>query len=469
MNPKHIINLLLAGLFLTAAGCKKYLQVQPTGSYTETQVFASEMAVDQALNGLYIDLADNDLYGAALTQTFIELMAQRYRGLSDGVTNYNEYQLYEYNNVQPRTTFGNIWQNAYRTIMSANLFVEKLDKSVKNHVVTEEHANWMKGEALAIRALLHFDLMRIFGPVYSLGADQPAIPYYTLADAKSQPISTSAEVAAKILEDLNAAEKLLANDPLIASGILAQPDFYTGHRNQRMNYFAVKGMEARVYLWSGKRTEAHDAAQAALDKGEKWFPWLSYSSIIGTSTPDRIFSTEVLFALYNRGLYDNYTAFFSPDVLDNRILAPDAANLRNTFENNENDYRYTTTWRQTIKPYRTFYKYENVSLSQPWGFLQPMIRKSELYYILAETEADPVKALDYLNTVRNKRGLSNLAVNVNLPAELLKEYRKEFYGEGQLFFYYKRTNTPSIPDAMSTGVKTPVYVVPLPLSETTPR
>ncbi|MDO6430056.1 RagB/SusD family nutrient uptake outer membrane protein [Flavitalea sp. BT771] len=468
MNRKQIINIMLAGIFLSA-GCKKYLQVQPTGAYTEVQVFSNKSAAQQALNGLYIGLASNDLYGAALTQTYIELMAQRYRALVDGVNFYEQYQQNNYNAKQAQDVFNTIWKSAYQTIMSANLFLEKIEGSIKDRVVSEDQGKLMKGEALAVRALLHFDMMRLFGPVYSLGENQQAVPYYTVADGTAQPILTSAEGVERVVQDLTAAESLLADDAIIRSGIINDPDFYTGHRNQRMNYFAVKALKARVYLWGNKTTEAHDAALAVLTQGEQWFPWLPYTSIINSSTPDRIFSTELLFALYNRNLYKNYATFFSPALTDTRLLAPDAANLRTTFENNENDWRYPTTWRQTTRSFRTFFKYEDVSLSQPWAFLQPMIRKSELYYILAETETDPVKARNYIDSVRTHRGLPGLAANASMPAELLKEYRKEFYGEGQLFFYYKRTNTPSIPDAMTNASRVPVYVVPLPLSETTPR
>lgn len=471
MNRKHIIIVLLAGIFLAGTGCKKYLQVQPAGSYTEDQVFANRTATQQALNGLYIDLANNDLYGAALTQTYIELIAQRYRALADGVNFYEQYQQNNYNAAQAQATFDKIWKSAYHTIMSANLFLAKIDATVQNRVVTEGQGKLMKGEALAIRALLHFDMLRLFGPVYSVGANQRAIPYYTVANGQSQPIITSAEVLAKILEDLTAAASLLANDAIIESGVLlqAEPDFYTGRRNQRMNYFAVKALMARVYLWGGKNKEAHDAALAVLTEGEQWFPWLPYTSIVNNPSPDRVFSTELLFAVYNRGLYKNYTSFFSPSLTETRLLVPENTNLRNTFENNENDWRYPTTWRQTNRSYRTFFKYEDISAYLAWGYLQPMIRKSELYYILAETETDATKARNYLNTVRNNRGLTILAANASLPNEIGKEYRKEFYGEGQLFFYYKRTNTPSIPDAMTNAPRTPVYVVPLPQSETLPR
>lgn len=471
MSCKNIIIIISTGILLTTTGCKKYLDVQPTGYYTEDQVFANKTATQQALNGLYIDLAGNNLYGGALSQTYIELMAQRFRAFQDGVNFYEQFQQNNFTTTQARAIFDKIWQSAYHTIMSANLFLARIDATIASGIVSAEQGELMKGEALAIRVLLHFDMLRIFGPVYSLGANSPAIPYYKLANGKAEPLITSTEAISKMLEDLATSVDLLQNDAITQLGVVQapDPDFYSGRRNQRMNLFAVKALRARILLWAGKNSEAHAQALEIITEGEKWFPWLPYTSIVNSPTPDRLFSTELLFAVFNRNLYKNYASYYSPSLTETRILAPEITNLRNVFENNENDWRYPTTWRQTTKPYRTFFKYEDISTNQPWGYLQPIIRKSELYYILAETETDPAAARNYLNTVRNNRGLSNLSASASIEAEILKEYKKEFYGEGQLFFYYKRTNTVSIPDAMNNSPRTPIYVVPLPLSETTPR
>ncbi|MCK7554828.1 RagB/SusD family nutrient uptake outer membrane protein [Chitinophaga sedimenti] len=99
-----------------------------------------------------------------------------------------------------------------------------------------------------------------------------------------------------------------------------------------------------------------------------------------------------------------------------------------------------------------------------------MLRNTELYYIAAECQPDAAKALAYLNQVRAHRGLPALAATVNIQNEIRKEYMKEFYGEGQLFYYYKRRAETTIPSAISTGATIAMnkakYVVPLPLSET---
>ena len=62
-----------------------------------------------------------------------------------------------------------------------------------------------------------------------------------------------------------------------------------------------------------------------------------------------------------------------------------------------------------------------------------------MYYILAECAATPGEAAEFLNKVRNIRGVDPVVcTEANRLDEIEKEYRKEFYGEGQLFFFYKR-------------------------------
>jgi hypothetical protein len=60
-----------------------------------------------------------------------------------------------------------------------------------------------------------------------------------------------------------------------------------------------------------------------------------------------------------------------------------------------------------------------------------------MYYIAAEAQTDKTLAFGYLNTVRKNRGLLDLPLTAVIATEIRNEYKREFYGEGQLFFYYK--------------------------------
>ena len=477
MRQRLSFQLLLLGA-LALGSCKKYLSVQPEGEYTNLQVFSSEKAIQQALNGLYNNLATDSLYGAGLTMTTIELMAQQYNNGSYSPDNsYSVIEAYTYTNASVEQIFENVWQPAYANILAANSFIAQIDGAAGNGVVTTAHARQMKGEAIAIRALLHFDLLRIFGPVFANNAAAAAIPYYRKPDATVQPILSGTQALDSVLDDFTQAEDLLSGDPVITGGtdipaFGSTPDFYAGDRNQRLNYYAVKALQARAYLYGGMTGPAHDSAKAVLVQGEKWFPWLNYSAIVSNLTsPDRIFYPEVLFGVYNPEMYINYNNFFSPSLTTVDILTAQTTRLTNVFENNQNDYRYTTTWLNGPNGFRTFYKYADVQdPTSPWRYIQPIIRKSELYYILAETDPNPTLAYAYLDSVRYNRGLAVLAPTAVLATEIQKEYKKEFIGEGQLFFYYKRQNLSYIGSGSSAYSSVYlVYQVPLPLSETTPR
>ena len=473
MIKKYYLLIILVAALATG-GCKKYLTVQPQGSYTEDQVYSNANAMQQALNGIYIDIAGDDLYGLNLTNLAVELMGQRYAPPSSGNAGENLAAIanYQYDVLEVRNVFEAIWRKAFSTILATNLFIRKSAQSIEAGIVSTGNGKQLQGEALALRALLHFDMLRLFGPVYAAKPGQQAIAYYTQSNGQQQPLLPASNVVDSILADLSVAETLLGSDPVRTRGIVAQKDFYFGYRNQRMNYYAVKALQARVLLWAGRNSEARTAALAVIQEGEKWFPWLNPSAI-GTvqSSPDRVFSPELLFTLYTPSMYTNYNARFNPSMGDQLVLTADPNRLNQVYESNDNDYRYNAnTWALSTLSKKTFFKYADVpATTAAFRFLQPMIRKSELYYILAETEPNSSQALTYLNTVRYNRNLVNVTNAAALPDEITKEYKKEFWGEGQLFFYYKRKNLASIPSGSGSSNVTPVYVVPLPLSETTPR
>ena len=72
----------------------------------------------------------------------------------------------------------------------------------------------MKGEALGLRAFHYFDLLRLWGPIYSQDSTKACIPYREKFNSESAPLMAANEVMKRIVADLKAAEELLKNDPL---------------------------------------------------------------------------------------------------------------------------------------------------------------------------------------------------------------------------------------------------------------
>jgi hypothetical protein len=96
----------------------------------------------------------------------------------------------------------------------------------------------------------------------------------------------------------------------------------------------------------------------------------------------------------------------------------------------------------------------------------PMIRLSEVYLIAVEAGADQSLWDEYLLS----RGLPTTTLPTDealLQNNVLVEFRKEMYGEGQLFYMYKRLNTPKTSILFYSSDLTVNYVVPLPVSEIT--
>lgn len=457
---------------ITLGACKKFLQVQPEDKVMETQLFSTKKGIESVLNGIYISLASSNLYGENLTLNTTEVLAQRYNIPS--THSLTKIANYAYTDVPATTKLDAAWVDAYAGILNVNSFLENLEKY--KGVVDQNTESVYKGEALAIRAYLHFDLLRLFGPRYStVDSTKQSLPYYDATKISINPLLPANEFMNKVIIDLKKAEELLKGDVVITSGVnlvanTQTADFLKNNRNYRLNYYAVKGLQARVFLYRGDKISALAAAKSVIEKAS-FFPWTTVTNALSEKiNPDRIFSTEMIFGVLNTQLYNTYTSIFDPSNTDPNILAPLPARLTAVFENNENDYRYNLNWQAPsngLKPYKTFLKYADVvDKNKLFRFTIPLIKISELYYIAAESEPNAADGINnYLNVVRFNRGLTNLATTVNINTELQKEYQKEFYGEGQLFYYYKRRNVTSIPNGASTSNITVNYAIPLPLSE----
>ena len=106
------------------------------------------------------------------------------------------------------------------------------------------------------------------------------------------------------------------------------------------------------------------------------------------------------------------------------------------------------------------------------GTFMPLIRLSEMYLIAAECEPDIAAGTVWLNEFRARRGVPNktFSTQAQLMTALRFEYLKEFYGEGQIFYMYKRMNTNLLSaengyNTSSYTITATQYVLPIPASE----
>ena len=247
-----------------------------------------------------------------------------------------------------------------------------------------------------------------------------------------------------------------------------------------MNYYAVCGTLARVYLYKGDKANALLEANEVIEADK--FPWTATEDFLAVDAKDkdRILYKELVFGwyipnknnLYNESWFMENTSGMYIDQSVNQSFYETA-----TVGSNDQRYRqWYSSMSQSGALLSVINKYRRNNLSDADDanrhyLMAPAIRLSELYYIAAECTypTDPAAAAAYLDAVRIQRGIGEPVTATDEAAfteELLKEYRKELLAEGQVFYAYKRLNH-SIPAQNGTAIapSDEVFVLPLPDDE----
>ena len=459
--------LLLCLLMLMS--CNSWLDVQPRSQVEDTELFAKENGFKEALAGVYSSMVTTKTYAKELTFGFMGVLAREWDYYSQ--SQYEDVAKYDYEATLPTNYLREIWANSYSGIANVNNLLAHIDED--KTIFSRDNYGVIKGEALALRAFLHFDLLRCFGVSYAVNPDQPSIPYSTALSYRVFPQLTVREVTDAVLVDLQAAEALLKEaDPIVTGREITEStdNGYLLNRQLHLNYYAVKGLQARVYMWAGQYDKALAAAVEVINAD--LFPWATVTNL--QNGVDRSLVTEQLFALNNLTMTADIADIYFTDGTTNSF-AVTRDRLLDYFDRATRDYRYTFLFKNgsgANASNRYLRKYDEPSSSASYyRYKMPMLRVAEMYLIRSEVQfrqGDNEGALATLNELRVARNLTALTV---MPAdfmlELIHEYRREFLGEGQLFFLYKRLNRETILTNPEVNmVEEKLYTFPLPITET---
>lgn len=468
MKGKILLFILCSTLMLSHMSCDSFLDVKPKSSMSEDDIFSSEVGYQQALTGVYASMSERSLYGDQLSMGFVSALAQNYVATAHGFV-FKESTALNYTSSEVKAISEGIWSKSYNAIAGLNNILGHID--TKGAAFTGDNYALIKGEALGLRAYLHFELLRIYAPMIVAGVDTQAIPYLTVTGAGSQEPESVSSFIAKALKDLDESKQLLDKvDPLLK-----------GDRNRRfqMNAIAVIGLRARINLYAGHKDKAYEDAQAVIKSGINHF--VTNAEISATAgLRDRLFSREQLFSLRVLKMKDwvetGISAYFRYTTsLSSNNLTRTRANFQTLYETatgGSTDYRYVYLIENdgaVAYPSKFWQTWSGTNRIDRLDQTVPLLRFSEMYYIAAETAPTPAEGVELLNQVRKNRGLGDLntagATSVFLTNEITKEYQKEFYAEGQLFFYYKRLNFGRM-QFSSRSLTASSYILPIPESET---
>ena len=467
---KHLLLTLIASFLLLS--CEEWLDVSPGKQVKSQDMLQNEAGFRDALIGIYSTMAETNIYGAQATFATMDVIAQYYSAsIVISATGYPSAYNFIYDGPDAEYIINGMWNTDYYAIANCNNILDNID--AKKDIFSKGVYEMVKAETMALRAFLHLDLLRFFGPIpIQDNMSKPAIPIMvTLTDVPPKQSSIS-EVVGFVLKELDEARTLIAPYDLLGPGFDEYVDEYSVssftpgnehyddggfrlYRRSRFNYYGMTALMARAALWAGQNAVALRYAQEVINAGK--FPLMD-ENIYNTSNNLVVWHTanEYITSLYinqmDVRIHNAYFARTSPRVC---FSAGDLAVLFGS--DMDFDWRYrkfiglneSGQWNIPLK-------YQNST-----SMRMPLLKIGEMFLIAAEASGD----ISYLNTLRTHRGYINnpLPSDTDIGVALTNEYRREFFAEGQLFSFYKRRNVSQFHNGKAAGES--VFVLPMPDNE----
>lgn len=483
MNFKHT-TIIFSIVTLLSSGCNDWLDIQPQDQVSDEQLFEEAMGFRNALNGIYQKASGEHLYGRAFTWGFNSFIAQEYAATAGSLPHIQLLSEFNYGDYRIVPVISNIWSNAYNTIANCNKLIGEVEiREPALFPMGETEKNLILGEAIAMRGLLHFELLRLFAPAPARDMDGRYMPYQDAYPTYYIPPLPTREVLDRVIADLSRAKDLVAEHDTVINRInlssfnnrisgsnwdsTAEGGLFFNYRMSRLNLMAIHGLLARVYLYAEDRTNARLEAEFVYSYGPNgnspWWTFTTQANSQGANLYPKL-ADDLILALYDRELIANIDSYRGTA----NLLLTEA--VSGWLQTGVRDYRASL-----VNTNRTSAKWlESTSTTvtvAPQNRLLPVLRMSEMYYILSEClyeEGDVDRALLVLNQVRQGRGRLDNFTSSDREAfytELLTEYRREYLVEGQTVFAHKRLNRPMLIGTRVIEMSNANFVLPTPEGE----
>lgn len=425
----------LALMMLSLVACKKdFLEIDPEQQKAVDLVVIDLPTTRAAMMGTYTMLQSAAYYGRSIV-VLPDLMADNMYISRRNSGRYTTYDLYT--TLTNDGTASGTWNTLYRTIVNANIIIAKGEKLT---VPTSEQAevSHLIGEAYAVRALAHFDLLRLFALPYNAtaGATHLGVPVLTKSGTSKEDIinpkrNTVKEGYTQIVDDFKKAITLMPTTPV---------GFTTSNKGH-ISHYAAKALLARVYLYMEDFPNAELMATDVITPNR--YTLLTNANLVSGSTNFRTQNnTEAIFeVVYNSTSNlgtDRLAAFLFQGSSYGDGLATD--DLYNSYTATDVRRGFMTKGSRSNaeNPANVITKYNNITNFEEGV---KVIRLSEVYLIRAEARAkqtgkDALAAAD-LDVVAKRADASKAtttATGTALQTLILEENRREFAFEGHRLF-----------------------------------
>lgn len=436
------INTILASIILliSVSSCgDSWLNTVPSDSMPADEAITTFKAAEVALTGVYDGLQGSSSrlgYYAARMFYYGDVRGDDMQARTQGMRSSALYELRYTEDNAP-----NMWEVPYNIIRRANRLIEAIDND-KIEDASEAQLNRLMSEALVVRALVHFDLSRVYANPYNVdnGASLGIPIVLEPLEMDALPSRNSvADVYKQVIKDLE--------DALAIGGLSDKKNY--GYVNE---WFA-KGLLAKVNLYKGDNKAALDYAEDVI-KNSPYELWTNEEYVDGWNTSDEG-RKEMIFEIVNKSS-DDWTdregiAYLMYEDGYADLIA--TKSFIDIMESDPDDVRngilLAPTKEDLVKTYGTQKIFVNKFPPDAGGDARlnssPIMRLSEVYLIAAEAAAWDEKgeiAAKYLNKIvlRANPEADELSEAEATVERVLLERRKELVGEGHRFFDAMRSN-----------------------------
>ncbi|MCU0363480.1 MAG: RagB/SusD family nutrient uptake outer membrane protein [Bacteroidales bacterium] len=287
---KTIISIAFVALLSLLAGCDKYLDLEDSQTISENIALTSDANVKNVLIGAYSLFDDPGIYGGNLLRN-CELLGGT--GEIQWVGTYiDPRQVFNKTMIASNSEAAAHWIDAYEVINTSNNILSALS------VVNEDDRDRVEGEALFLRGMMYFDLVRFFALPYEAGATNSQLgvplvltPTDGINESSYVTRNTVEQVYVQVITDLTSAAAKLPEDN----------DVYASKG-------AANALLARVHLQKGDFAKARDAANAVIGS-DMYELQPTYADVFNNdnSTTEDIFATQIT----PQDRFSSMTEFFS--------------------------------------------------------------------------------------------------------------------------------------------------------------
>lgn len=431
--------LLSATVLTTGTSCTGFLDREPSSSANAETAIGTTADAQVVINGIMRMMSSSSYYGRNMF-----LYADAKGGdLTIYQAGRGNDALYSFNHTPTSGTYSGFWQTGYDCIMQVNNLLENIDRLEK---AGSTGFNYYKGEALTLRALIYFDLVRLYGKPYNYDKSSYGVPeILTTLDATARPARATVEENYKqIVADLTEGQTLLASDKKQHNG-------YIG-------YYGNLAMQARVYLYMEDYSKALAAAKEIIDSKvftlytpdnwvASWGKQYGSESIfeIGIDTESDLGTTSMGFYLLQYHQLNNAQGWYLASDYYLNTLGEDPTDVRwGVMEDDESWVETGVSRLGACTKYMGGPSLSGDGKETATAVDIKVIRLSEVYLIAAEAAlhtGDADAAATYLNAIRCRAQKLEPATAATVSDDMiLAERSKELFGEGHRYFDELRLN-----------------------------